>query len=150
MAKMTESEARVKVENKVKEEVPDAKELTLRKSIGNFVQSSVYYVEFASKEYEPADSFFYALVEKTGEVRLYDDSTDTVEKLEDILDRRRSISQRLSEFSLNQLIAAGIALSVTLAFVILTVTERALPQEFTGIFGIIAGYYFGKNVGSDS
>jgi hypothetical protein len=68
------------------------------------------------------------------------------------LDSRRSFWQRLREFSLVEVMGAVIALCVTALFIYLSIeginNPDALSKEFTGIFGIIVGYYFGKNMPS--
>ncbi|HEV3457612.1 MAG TPA: hypothetical protein VHG32_13700 [Thermoanaerobaculia bacterium] len=124
--------------------------------LDDFLGGSVHYLEYLSDETSKSDAFFYAYTTKDGEVKLYDDGIEAIARLKDVLDRRRSLLQRLSEFTLVELIGAMIALSVTVSFVWLSVRggqvsgqtgdlNRGLNRDFIGIFGIIVGYYFGKN-----
>jgi hypothetical protein len=136
------------LEAAVKAEDGTARNIIFRRIITNFLQSSAYYIEFDSKYWAPEDSFYYALVSTSGTVQLYNDGESVISALQSILDRRRNLWQRLNEFSLIEIIAAVIAVSVTIAFVYLSLANRELNREFTGIFGIIVGYYFGKGTSS--
>ena len=85
-------------------------------------------------------------MQKDNQIKLYDDGVNVIEGLQVILDKRRSFLQRLNEFTLVEMIGAVIAMVVTVAFVYSVVGAKEISKEITGIFGIIAGYYFGKNI----
>jgi len=136
------------IEAAIKERDPSATDITLQLIVDNFLEGSVYYAEFKSTVIPKDECFFYILLQKQNQVKLYDDGINVIEGLQGILDKRRSFFQRLNEFTLVEMIGAIIALVVTLTFVYSTITGQGMSKELTGIFGIIAGYYFGKNVGS--
>ncbi len=129
---------------------PTAHNIYMSKVVSDFVESDVYYVSWDSNKYQDKDSFSYVLVTKDGVVRTYEDGVSAMEKLKDILDSQRTFWQRLREFSLFEVMAALIALCVTGVFIFLSLWSindpNALSKEFLGIFGIIVGYYFGKNM----
>jgi hypothetical protein len=133
------------IEAAIKLRDPSATDITFQLVVDRFLEGSVYYSEFKSQNIKPDETFFYSLVQKDNRVRLYDDGVDVIEGLQEILDKRRSFLQRLNEFSLVEMIGAVIAVLVTATF-IYSVVMGQLSQELTGIFGIISGYYFGKNV----
>lgn len=123
-----------------------ADHFVFQKIVDDFVEYDIYYIEFSAKNTTKADSFYYASIDKDGNVRLYDDGVKAIEKLKDILVQRRSFWQRITDFSLLDVTAALIALMVTGSFVYLSISQQTLNKEFTGIFGIIVGYYFGKSM----
>jgi hypothetical protein len=117
-------------------------------AIINFVQCSVYYVEYKDDdpEVDESDCFFYALVDKDGDAFLYDDGIQAIERLKLVMDERRGFWLRINEFGLIEVIGGIIAISITILFIVLSITNQELPKDIIGIFGIILGYYFGKNV----
>jgi hypothetical protein len=158
-----------RIEAAVKEEYGSVEDFWAKLVIENFLQGSVYYCEFNYPEKEEGDKekkraeeqadddddegeedemddFCYVFA-NSQRVQLFDDGVEVLKGLQAILEKRRSFLQRLNEFSLVEMIGAVIALTVTLAFVILTIARAELNKEFMAIFAIIAGYYFGKNVG---
>ncbi len=144
---MDRADAVAKITEALRRREPNAENIDVREDISDFLDSTVYYVDFTSKDYEDqSDAFYYALVEKDGQVKLYDSGIDAIRKFQDLLDKRRNLLQRLGDFQLIEIIAAIIALGVTLVFIYLSITSSPLTTEFIGIFGIIVGYYFGKNV----
>jgi hypothetical protein len=135
----------------IKAEDPTATDFYITKVVTNFVESNVYYVSWKSTNLKENETFYYVLAEKNGVLSYYDDGVLAIEKLKNVLDSRRTFWQRLHEFSLFEVMAAVIALCVTAVFIVLSlglVGPNELNKEFTGIFGIIVGYYFGKNVPS--
>jgi hypothetical protein len=145
-------EVKEAIEAAIKAEDSSANDIYLSKVVSDFVESDVYYASWKSTKLPENESFFYVLVTKDGNLRTYDDGVLAIEKLKDILDSRRSFWQRLREFSLVEVMGAVIALCVTSLFIYLSIeginNPDALSKEFTGIFGIIVGYYFGKNMPS--
>jgi hypothetical protein len=127
---------------------PNANQINITQVVDNFIGGTVYYIEYTSPQINISDSFYYALIDSYGKVRLYDDGIEVIESLQDILDKRRTFIQRLNEFSLVELVGAIIAILITLTFVYLSIRYQTVNKEFSGIFGIIAGYYFGKNTTS--
>jgi len=140
------------IEAAIKAEDSSASQFYLSKVVSDFVESDVYYVSWKSQNLSDNESFYYVLADKNGLLKWYDDGILAIEKLKDVLDGRRTFWQRLREFSLIEVMAALIALCVTAVFIILSIVSisnpNALSKEFTGIFGIIVGYYFGKNMPS--
>jgi hypothetical protein len=143
-------EIKEKIRNEIKNEDPTAEDFHFVKVVSNFIESDVLYVSWKSEKMGQDESFYYVLSDKNGELTFYDDGIVAIEKMKDMLDRRRTFFQRLQEFSLFEVMAAVIAIAVTLVFIILSLVSiqnpNALSKEFTGIFGIIVGYYFGKNI----
>jgi len=132
-----------RVEAEVSKRYKGASQVSMNHVASNFLQGTVYYVEFAT----PAgNDFCYAFADPNG-VELYDDGEYVIKAFKEKLDRRRSILQRLNEFSLTEVIGALIALTVTVAFVSLSIAGAQVNTEFLGIFSLIAGYYFGKSAG---
>jgi hypothetical protein len=151
--RLSDIERKIMAETKAGD--PTAQNIYISKVVSDFMESDVYYVAWDSSRYNNKDSFSYVLVTKDGILRTYEDGVSAMEKLKDILDGRRTFWQRLREFSLFEVMAALIALCVTGVFIFLSfyssITDKnALSTEFMGIFGIIIGYYFGKNVPSSS
>src|SRR3990172_1376756 len=135
------------VSKAISEKYVSAKPTDLNRVAANFLGGSVYYVEFKKPGIDPNDAFCYVFVTKTGSVETYDDCENLVMAMKAKLDARRNLLQRLNEFSLAEMIGAVIALVVTGAFVFLSLSQGALHPDFVGIFSLIAGYYFGKNIG---
>jgi hypothetical protein len=144
---MSEFDEAIKIYIKAEDSTAD--DFSISKVVSNFVESNVYYVSWKSTKLKENETFYYVLAEKNGVLSYYDDGVLAIEKLKNVLDSRRTFWQRLNEFSLFEVMAAVIALCVTALFIILSlglVGPNELNKEFTGIFGIIVGYYFGKNV----
>jgi hypothetical protein len=115
--------------------------LTFELVVEDFLDGSVYYVEFG----KGPDDFCYAFVDER-RVRLCDDGVQLVKDLQMLLDKRRTVWQRLKEFSIVDAVGALIALGVTAAFIVLVaIPSGQVSKEFLSIFGIIVGYYFGKS-----
>ncbi len=143
------SELEENIKGYIKAEDPTADHFYISKIVSDFVESNVYYVSWKSTNLNENETFYYVLAEKNGVLSYYDDGVLAIEKLKNVLDNRRTFWQRLNEFSLFEVMAAVIALCVTAVFIVLSlglVGPNDLNKEFTGIFGIIVGYYFGKNV----
>ena len=130
-----------RIEAAIMGEYPDATKIRYHVVVSHFLDGNVYYAEF--KE-DGKEDFCYLFVTDS-EVRLYDDGESVIKGLQVILDRRRSPLQRMGEFTLTEFIGAIIAISVTVAFIYLSISNGP-SKEFLGIFSLIAGYYFGKNV----
>jgi hypothetical protein len=86
------------------------------------------------------------MIDKTDQLKIFDDGISAMLSIQDMLERRRSFIQRLNEFNLFELVAAVIALAVTTTVIAQVAVKGVLSQELVGMFGIILGYYFGKTL----
>jgi hypothetical protein len=134
------------IRDRIKSSYPKAKDFTFELASQDILGSQIYYVTWVSPKLSKDETLCYALIDKKGQLRLFDDGVLAVQFVHDMLERRRSLIQRLSEFSLFELVAAIIAMCVTGMIIFQVLQKGALTQELVGIFGIILGYYFGKNV----
>jgi hypothetical protein len=129
-----------------------ANDFDFEKVASKFIDCDIYYVSWkeSKKIDDQEDRYYYVLADKNGDLTFYNDGIEAIDKLKNLLDRRRTFFQRLGEFSLFEVMAAIIAILVTLVFITLSLVSiykpDALTKEFTGIFGIILGYYFGKTI----
>ena len=94
--------------------------------------------------------FFYALV-RGDEVQLYDDGVEVIRALNIMLERKRTFSQRFSDFSLVDAVGALIAAFVTMTFVLRyalasrgIAVNDTIDKDLVSIFTVIVGYYFGR------
>src|SRR5262249_30688183 len=78
--------------------------------------------------------------------RLFDDGLSLIREFKEQLDKSRGIWQRLGEFKFSELIGALIAVCITAGRILLSIARGELKKEFLGVFSLIAGYYFGRNV----
>lgn len=109
-----------------------------------FVECSIYYSEFNSSSLEEHNCFYYALYDgNTNQVILYNDGIEAIRRLKDKLDSRRSLLQRVKEFSLFEMIMGMLAFFTTGVYLYLSITAKP-PQELVGIVGIIIGHYFAQ------
>jgi hypothetical protein len=132
------------IRDRIKSSFPTADHFTFELASEDILGNQVYYVEWVSSKRGGDETLCYALVDKKGQLRIFDDGILAVQYIHDMLEKRRSLIQRLSEFSLFELVAAVIALSVTAIVIYQVLAKGVLTQELVGIFGIILGYYFGK------
>lgn len=134
------------IRDRIKSSFPTADHFTFELASQDILGNQIYYVEWVSPKRSGGDTLCYALVDKKGQLRIFDDGITAVQYIHDMLEKRRSLIQRLSEFSLFELVAAVIALGVTATVVYQVLATGQVTQELVGIFGIILGYYFGKTV----
>ncbi len=132
---------------------PKAENISITKLVDNFASGSIYYVEFnITGEPEEDENFYYVLMDKNKNVWLYEDGVDAIQNLKVELDKRLSFRQRISEFTLFELISATIAIIITLVVVLIVFgktdfnIDEQIASQVLNIFLIIVGFYFGKNV----
>jgi hypothetical protein len=130
------------IEDAIKRQYPNATDIGTHEVVSHFLDGSVYYAEF---KVDGQEDFCYVFATNSN-VSIYDDGESVIKEFKVMLDERRSIWQRLGEFTLTELVGAIIAMCVTGTFVYLSVTKAELNKEFLGIFSLIASYYFGRNV----
>jgi len=138
------------IEQTIKDEDPTANNFAYELSSDETLGSQIWYVEWKSKKLGKDEALYYITINKNNVIHFYDDGVAAAKSIYDMIEKRRSIIQRLSEFTLVDLIAAFIAIVVTIAFVMQLTIKGSLGQEMIAIFGIILGYYFGKNIGKTS
>lgn len=147
-----------RLETKVKETYGEINNFSANLAVKDFLQGSIYYCEFDDNTLLSEDkgveegedkNFCYAFI-NPNEVQTYDDGIEVIKGLQLILDKRRNFWQRVNEFSLVEMIGATIALLVTITFVALSFLNKyGVNKEFMGVFSLIAGYYFGRNIAKD-
>lgn len=105
-------------------------------------EGTIHYVEFDHGEGDERD-FYYFLTSPSG-VTLLEDALDALVKVQNLIERRKSFWQRITEGSLSDLVASLIALTVTFGFVLHTAVKGTPDQSLLAIFTLVLGYYFGK------
>jgi len=133
------------INNAILKEYPNAKNIVLNQIVSGFLEGQVYYAKW-----DPLgpDDFCYAFCTSDG-ILIREDGEAVIREFKTILDQRRTLWQRVGEFTLTEFVAAIIALIVTGTFVYLSIHNdpgAAINTQFLGIFSLVAGYYFGKNV----
>jgi hypothetical protein len=144
----TNADARIRAE--VESSYGTLKRIEIRQVVNNFLDGSVYYVEFELATATPqSDTFCYLFVptKETDRPEISDDGVDLVKYLQNMMDRRRSIFTRIGDFSLNDMIGAIIALFVTGGFMwVLYNGTMDSNKELVAVFSLVLGYYFGKTL----
>ena len=110
-------------EDEIIAEDPTAKDFRWRQILTGFLDSGVFFfmLQYNETEVNKENSFYYVRVDSRGEIKLYDDGISVIEGLLAILEKRRSLLQRLGDFTFFDFIAALIALVVTCTFVYLVI-----------------------------
>jgi len=125
----------------VRARFPEADNFTEQVSL-TLPEGTIYYVEFDHGENDERD-FYYALTGASG-VTLLEDALDGLVKVQNLIERRKSFWQRITEGSLSDLVASIIALTVTLGFLVHTAVRGTPDQSLLALFSLVLGYYFGK------
>ena len=142
---LDEEKIKKEIEKRIQDSDPNANSFTFELASEDILGNYVYYVEWASQGKESDETLSYVLVNKDGKISVFDDGIDILRDIQEKLERKRNIIQRITEFSLVELVGAIIAMLITFLFVYKGFTGE-IEQELVGIFGIILGYYFGKTV----
>jgi hypothetical protein len=128
---------------------PDAKDFKFKHIGEEFLDGSTYYTEYTTADLEKNVSFYYAFVNRDGKIELLDDGEEVIIHMQNLLERRKSFSQRLRDFDLLDIIGAIIALPLIFAFIYIVIVSRGnaegVSKEFLTIVSLILGYYFGRN-----
>ena len=145
---VSEDEAKQMIEKEVKSLYPDATDFTFKIVGENFLDGKTYYTGYKTKQLSRNNSFYYAFISSDG-CTLLDDGEEVIIHMQNLLEKRKSITQRLKDFDLLDIIGAIIALPLIFAFIYIVITSRGNPdsvsKEFLAIVSIILGYYFGRN-----
>ncbi len=138
------------VEEEVKRTYQHSGEVKIAEIGLEMPEGNTFYAEFNNGE---SDDFCYAFVQKNGECRLFDDGETLVRFFQGLLDKKRSILQRFSEFNFNDFIGAFIAFAVIGSFTILimhaswngNLGDQTISKEYLAIVSIVLGFYFGRS-----
>lgn len=139
-------------EKKIIEEITkqhkNAREFLFNRVGNKFEDGNMYMVTFIEKGSSRDMSWYYAYLDK-GECQLFEEGDDAIVYMQNMLEKRRSILQRLRDFDFLDIVGALIALPIAGAFVYLVVSNQdsqdVISKEFLTIVSLILGYYFGRN-----
>lgn len=128
---------------------PDASDFRFAQVGSEFADGNTYSAVFTTSEInDDESSWYYAYVDASG-AKLLDDGEKAIVFMQALLEKRKSILQRLKDFDFLDIIGACIALPIIFAFVYIVVTAKgtanAVSNEFLAIVSLILGYYFGRN-----
>ncbi len=153
------SEEQLLIEKTISEEInksyPMASSIKISKIGLEMPEGRTFYAEFKTGE---EDDFCYIFVQKDGESKLLDDGESLVSFFQGLLDKKRSILQRFSEFNFNDFIGAFIAFAVIGSFTVLimhaswngSLGDQTISKEYLAIVSIVLGFYFGRSPKSSS
>jgi hypothetical protein len=141
---ITEEQSREMINKEILKQYPDAKDFRISPIGESLIDGYTYYVAFTTAEENSEDSFFYAFLDKNG-CKLLDDGEDVIKHFEVLLDRKKNVLQRLSEFDLLDIVGAFLALMIVGAFTWLITTGAKISAEFLAIVSLVLGYYFGRS-----
>jgi len=148
------SEEQMLIDKSISEEIskayPKASNIKINKIGLEMPEGRTYYAEFTAGEEE---DFSYIFVQKDGDCRLLDDGESLVSFFQGLLDKKRSILQRFSEFNFNDFIGAFIAFAVIGSFTVLimhaswngNLGDQTISKEYLAIVAIVLGFYFGRS-----
>lgn len=141
---LTQEQIEKLITNEVLRQYSDASEFKISPIGDSLIEGYTFYVGFSTKHEAPEDSFFYAFIDKNG-CKLLDDGEDLVKYFEILLDRKKSILQRLSDFDLLDIVGAFLALMIVGSFTWLICIQAKITSEFLAIVSLVLGYYFGRS-----
>jgi hypothetical protein len=113
-------------------------------SVTDILDGSVYYAEFVSKD--DGEDFVYVYVHKS-QIEVYEDGIQLVQRLLERLMHRRSILQRMQDFTMTELVCALITVSLVVGVIVSACATGDPNKELVGLLSLVIGYYFGRHTG---
>ncbi len=136
------------ITNAVKKLYKDAADFRFDRVGNQFADGNTYMVDFKTKELSKTVSWYYAYVDSSG-CQLLKDGEEAIVFMQNLLDKRRSFTQRLKEFDLLDIVGAAIALLILVPFAytifVTKGTQGSINTEFLTMVSLVLGYYFGRN-----
>jgi hypothetical protein len=149
MPKLTRAELENLVKQKVTDEYLDVKDVKVCEIGVDMPEGKAFYAEFNDHD---GSNYCYALVQQDGQCKIFNDGEALVMFFQNLLDRKRSLWQRFSELSFNDLISASIAFTIIGSFALMTIisawvgtpSDGIISKEFLAIVSLVLGFYFGR------